>query len=135
MNDEGCNMNKGNIVQVVGPVVDVEFAAESLPAIYNALTVEFEVDHERHGNPMRTVHGGLLCGIADSAIGIAYAITVAPGESFTTLELKINFLRPVWKAKLSARAKVVHAGRMAGFSSATLATNVDAWSRARQAHA
>ena len=35
-------MNKGKIVQVVGAVVDVEFA-ENLPAIYNALTVEFKV--------------------------------------------------------------------------------------------
>jgi uncharacterized protein (TIGR00369 family) len=97
--------------------------------------VEFEANHERHGNPMGTVHGGLLCEISDSAMGIAYASTLAPAESFTTLELKINFLRPVWKAKLSARAKVVHAGRMAGFSSATLATNVGGWWRARQAHA
>ena len=36
-------MNKGKIVQVVGPVVDVEFT-ENLPAIYNALTVELEVE-------------------------------------------------------------------------------------------
>src|SRR6266568_6232542 len=35
-------MNKGKIVQVIGPVVDVEFS-DHLPAIYNALTVEFEV--------------------------------------------------------------------------------------------
>ena len=35
-------MNKGKIVQIVGPVVDVEFTA-NLPAIYNALTVEFKV--------------------------------------------------------------------------------------------
>ena len=39
-------MNKGKIVQVVGPVVDVEFT-ENLPAIYNALTVEFRVDSEQ----------------------------------------------------------------------------------------
>ena len=39
-------MNKGKIVQVVGPVVDVEFT-ENLPAIYNALTVEFKVDNEQ----------------------------------------------------------------------------------------
>jgi len=38
-------MNKGKIVQVVGPVVDVEFT-ETLPAIYNALSVEFKVDNE-----------------------------------------------------------------------------------------
>ena len=39
-------MNKGKIVQAVGPVVDVEFT-ENLPAIYNALTVEFKVDNEQ----------------------------------------------------------------------------------------
>jgi uncharacterized protein (TIGR00369 family) len=77
-------------------------------------TVEFEVNCERHGNPMGTVHGGLLCEIADSAMGLAYATTMVPGESFATLELKINFLRPLWKAKLSGRANVVHAGKLTG---------------------
>jgi len=38
-------MNKGTIVQVVGPVVDVEFE-EALPGIYNALTVEFQVQDQ-----------------------------------------------------------------------------------------
>src|ERR1051325_10622456 len=43
-------MNKGNIVQVIGPVVDVEFATEkTLPKIYNAL----EVDYEVNGNPTK----------------------------------------------------------------------------------
>ncbi len=36
--------NKGKIVQVIGPVVDVEFP-DSLPAIYNALTVDFKVQN------------------------------------------------------------------------------------------
>src|ERR1700746_1398634 len=41
-------MNKGNIVQVIGPVVDVEFPDEkSMPRIYNALEIEYEVN----GNP------------------------------------------------------------------------------------
>src|SRR3954464_7103018 len=35
-------MNKGKVVQVIGPVVDVEFT-ENLPAIYNALTVDYNV--------------------------------------------------------------------------------------------
>ena len=38
-------MNKGKIVQVVGPVVDVEFP-ENLPGIYNALTVEYKVEDQ-----------------------------------------------------------------------------------------
>jgi uncharacterized protein (TIGR00369 family) len=68
----------------------------------------------RHANPMGTLHGGILCDIADAAMGIAYASTLAPGESFTTLELKINFLRPVWNAHLEATGRVVQRGRTVG---------------------
>ena len=56
----------------------------------------------QHFNPMGTVHGGILCDIADAAMGIAFATTLAPGESFTTVELKINFLRPVRNVALRA---------------------------------
>jgi len=45
----------------------------------------------QHANPMGTLHGGILCDIADAAMGMAFASTLAPGESFTTVELKINF--------------------------------------------
>ena len=45
---------------------------------------------------MGTVHGGILCDIADAAMGMAYASGLDEGETFTTLELKINFLKPVW---------------------------------------
>lgn len=69
---------------------------------------------ERHANPMGTLHGGILCDIADAAMGMAYASTLQDGESFTTLELKINFLRPVWRAKLRAIGRVVKQGRTVG---------------------
>ena len=69
----------------------------------------------RHFNPMGTVHGGILCDIADAAMGIAFATTLAPGESFTTVELKINFLRPVRQAQLRAEGRVVHRGRTIGY--------------------
>jgi uncharacterized protein (TIGR00369 family) len=75
--------------------------------------VEFEAD-ERYANPMGTLHGGVLCDIADAAMGVAYRSTLADDESFTTLELKINFLRPVWKAQLRAKARVIRAGRYIG---------------------
>jgi len=71
-------------------------------------------DPARHGNPMGTVHGGILCDIADAAMGTAFASTLADGESFTTLELKINFLRPVWRAELIAEGVVVQRGRTVG---------------------
>jgi len=75
--------------------------------------VELDAD-EKHTNPMGTLHGGVLCDIADAAMGISFASTLDDGESFTTLELKINFLRPIWKDKLRAVAKVVKRGRTVG---------------------
>jgi uncharacterized protein (TIGR00369 family) len=65
---------------------------------------------ERHHNPMGTLHGGVYCDLADAAMGWAYAATLAEGESFTTIEMKINFLRAVKQATLIAEAKVVKAG-------------------------
>jgi len=75
---------------------------------------EMDVD-ERHHNPMGTLHGGVYCDLADAAMGFAYAATLGTGESFTTVELKINFLRAVRKGKLIAEAKVVKAGSTLGY--------------------
>jgi uncharacterized protein (TIGR00369 family) len=75
--------------------------------------IEFEAA-ARHANPMGTLHGGVLCDIADAAMGMAYASTLAEEETFTTLELKINFLKPVWTARLLASGRVVKAGKTIG---------------------
>src|SRR5580698_10562768 len=69
----------------------------------------------QHANPMGTLHGGILCDIADAAMGIAFASTLAADESFTTIELKINFFRPVWEAALKAEGKVVRRGNSVGY--------------------
>ena len=108
-----------------------------LPAPPIARLIGFQVTSVRHGeavveleasdihaNPMGTLHGGVLCDIADAAMGIAYASTLDDGESFTTLELKINFLRPVWKEKLRAVGKVVKRGRVVGMLECDV-TNAD----------
>src|SRR5580704_4061592 len=76
-------------------------------------TIEFEASG-RYANPMGTLHGGVLCDLADAAMGVAYRSTLAEGETFTTIELKINFLRPVWNAKLRAQARMVRAGKVVG---------------------
>jgi uncharacterized protein (TIGR00369 family) len=73
-----------------------------------------------HRNPMGTLHGGILCDLADAAMGVAFASTLSAGESFTTLELKINFLRPVWDAVLTAEARVVSRGRTVGMAECTI---------------
>ena len=69
---------------------------------------------ERHANPMGTLHGGVLCDIADAAMGMAYAASLGEGETFTTLELKINFLRPFWTGRLTAVGRLVKGGRTIG---------------------
>jgi len=75
--------------------------------------IEFQAT-EAHANPMGTLHGGVLCDIADAAMGIAYSANLDEGESFTTLELKINFLKPIWKARLQAVGRVIKQGRTVG---------------------
>lgn len=78
-------------------------------------TMHIEVDG-RHANPMGTLHGGILCDIADAAMGMAFASTLEPDETFTTLELKINFLKPVWNARLQAVGRVIQRGRTIGLT-------------------
>jgi uncharacterized protein (TIGR00369 family) len=69
----------------------------------------------QHANPMGTLHGGVLCDIADAAMGMAFASTLAPEESFTTIALSINFFRPVWQARLKAEARVINRGKSVGY--------------------
>ena len=72
--------------------------------------VKFEAT-ARHANPMGTLHGGVLCDIADAAMGMAYASTLDEGETYTTVELKINYLKPVWNGEILAVGRVVKKGR------------------------
>ena len=75
---------------------------------------EMQATTAAHANPMGTLHGGILCDIADAAMGVAYASNLGEGESFTTLELKINFFKPIWNARLTATGRVVKQGRTVG---------------------
>ena len=51
----------------------------------------------RHYNPIGTVHGGFAATLLDSALGCAIFTTLAKGEAWTTLELKLNLVRPISK--------------------------------------
>ena len=73
--------------------------------------VQMEPKTELHSNPMGTIHGGVLCDIADAAIGTAHFTTLIEGESFTSIDLQINFFRPVWNERLRAVARPIHRGR------------------------
>jgi uncharacterized protein (TIGR00369 family) len=70
----------------------------------------------QHANPMGTLHGGVICDVSDAATGIAYASTLVPNETFTTVELKVNFLRPVWTGHIVAEATLLKKGRSTGLA-------------------
>ena len=80
---------------------------------------------ERHSNPMGTIHGGILCDLADAAMGMAFFSTLEEGESFTTLELKINYLRPFWTGTLLAYGKVVSRGKTVGLTECRIVDDQD----------
>jgi uncharacterized protein (TIGR00369 family) len=68
-----------------------------------------------HFNLFGALHGGVLCSLVDSAMGIAHAATLGEGETFTTIDLQISFVRGVKIAHLTARGKVIKRGRNVSF--------------------
>jgi uncharacterized protein (TIGR00369 family) len=67
-----------------------------------------------HHNAFGAVHGGLLCALADVAMGVALATLLEDDEGFATLEQHIDHLRPVRESRLLATARVARRGRAAG---------------------
>jgi uncharacterized protein (TIGR00369 family) len=78
--------------------------------------------NESHYNPIGTVHGGLVCTLLDSVAGCAAQTTLPKGMAYTSLEIKVNYLRPVLASsgKLTAVGIVTKPGRRAAFVDATV---------------
>ncbi|PJJ66459.1 PaaI family thioesterase [Chryseobacterium geocarposphaerae] len=74
-------------------------------------TVQINATKEKHSNQQGTIHGGLLCELADAAIGTAHSTVIQEGETFTSVELKVNFYRPVFEDILTATASPLHSGK------------------------
>ncbi|MGQ0824559.1 MAG: PaaI family thioesterase [Actinomycetota bacterium] len=70
------------------------------------------VADEIHENPMGTMHGGIIATLVDSAMGCAVASILPVGTTYTTLELKTNYIRPIVQTtgRLRAEGRVVHIG-------------------------
>jgi len=112
----GLGLIKQRIEQGWKPPIARFIGFELTKAQRGSAVIEMDVGPQ-HANPMGTLHGGIMCDIADAAMGISYVTTLGKGESFTTMELKVNFLRPVWTGHLIARGKVIKKGRTTGLIS------------------
>lgn len=64
-------------------------------------------------NPIGSVHGGVAATLCDSALGCAVHTTLEAGQAYTTVELKVNYIRPILATtgRLTCIAQVIHAGR------------------------
>ncbi len=100
--------------------------AGKLPAPPITQTLGFTLDEVEHGravfggtpvfayyNPINVVHGGWAATLLDSALGCAVMTTLAKGEAYTTLELKVNMVRAITKdtGRVTAEARLLHRGR------------------------
>jgi uncharacterized protein (TIGR00369 family) len=110
-------------VKIPPPVAEL-LGVELVEAGGGECTMRMEAG-EQHSNPMGTIHGGILCDIADAAMGMAFFSTLEEGESFTTLELKINYLRPFWTGTLLAHGKVVSRGKTVGLTECRVVDDKD----------
>lgn len=66
-----------------------------------------------HYNPLGSVHGGWIAAILDSSVGCAVHSTLPAGTGYTTVELKLNYVRAVTaeSGPLRAEGKVIHVGK------------------------
>jgi len=84
------------------------------PVSEGLVTFAFE-PAEFHYNPLGTVHGGILTTVLDSAMGCAVHSRLRAGLSYTTLELKVNFLKPVRVTTGRVRGRQGRPPRLAGW--------------------
>jgi uncharacterized protein (TIGR00369 family) len=80
------------------------------------------VPDESHYNPIGMVHGGLVCTLADTVMGCAVHSLLEPGVGYTSIDLSISYVRPVFGdgRKLLATGVVTKFGRRVAFSSAEI---------------
>jgi uncharacterized protein (TIGR00369 family) len=70
----------------------------------------------KHYNPIGVVHGGFAMTLLDSALGCAVHTTLDKGDAYTTLEIKVNLVRPLTKdtGLIRAEGRILHRGRTLG---------------------
>jgi uncharacterized protein (TIGR00369 family) len=99
--------------ELPGPPVSQVLGFNIIEVEEGRVVMEMDASERLH-NPMGTLHGGILCDIADAAMGFAFVSTLADDELFTTVEIKLNFLKPIFKSKLRAEGKLIKKGSRVG---------------------
>jgi uncharacterized protein (TIGR00369 family) len=96
----------------VEPPCERDAAGNRLPLGHAVVSLQCS---RHHHNPMGRVHGGLIAALADAAMGIAFGRTLMPGEDFSTIDMQVQFIRPVNTGPIRAEATVIERGLRIGF--------------------
>lgn len=99
-----------------------------IPVEFNEGLAIFEAEPaEYHYNPIGVVHGGLAATLLDSAMSCAVHTTLAAGERYTTLEMKVNFVRAITAdtGPVRAEGRVVHRGGKVATAEGRIASRRD----------
>ena len=107
--------------KVPGPPISHLIGFRLTEAAHGRIVFTFE-PHESHYNPIGSVHGGVVATVLDSAMGCAVHATLPAGRFYTTLEIKVNYIRPVGTGSGTLRAigETIHSGRQTGIAEGRL---------------
>lgn len=107
-----------------GAPIASHFAMDVLEVGQGTVTFRCRPD-ESHYNPIGTVHGGLVCTLLDSALGCATHTTLPAGTGYTSIEIKVNYLRPVTAASgpLICTGRVTKPGSRVAFAEGEVLDN------------
>jgi acyl-CoA thioesterase len=84
---------------------------------------KLEVENRRElSNPAGIMHGGASFGLADTAVAAALITVYGPGNALLTIEMKINYLEPIFPGPVTAEAFVLRSSRRSAYA------EVDIWS-------
>ena len=103
--------------ELPGPPIAAHFAMDIVEVEEGTVTFTCQPD-ESHYNPIGAVHGGLVCTVLDSALGCATHTTLPAGVGYTSIEIKVNYLRPVTRdsGPLRCIGRVTKPGRRVAFA-------------------
>jgi acyl-CoA thioesterase len=73
-----------------------------------------------HFNSQGAVHGAVLFTLADTGMGAALYTVLGPSESCATIEIKINYFRPVVEGEIQCRSQLIYRGRTTATLESTL---------------
>lgn len=110
--------------ELPGAPIAGHFGMELIEVAPGTVTFRCRPD-ESHYNPIGMVHGGLVCTLLDSALGCATHTTLPAGTGYSSIEIKVNFLRPISadNGPLICTGRVTKPGRRVTFAEGEVLDN------------